>query len=58
MTKSGLFYQDMIHLRKKINKVHIIVNDSRSPIPQVEENIHITCQLVKQILQVVDNNIL
>ena len=36
MTKVGLFYHDMRNLKKK-KKTHIMVNDSRSPIPQVEK---------------------
>ena len=37
MTKSGLFYHDMRHLLKN-KDVHIMVNVSRSPIPQVKDN--------------------
>ena len=37
MTKDGLFYHDMSHLLKNKNNSHIMGNDSRSPIPQVEE---------------------
>ena len=36
MTKSGLFNYDMRHLHKK-KDAHILVNDSHSPIPQVQE---------------------
>ena len=36
MTKAGLFYHDMVHLLK--NKyAHIMVNNSHSPIPQVQD---------------------
>ena len=37
MTKVSLFYHDMRHLLKN-NNVHIMVNELRSPIPQVEKN--------------------
>ena len=36
MTKAGLLYHNMRHLLKN-NNAHTMVNDSRSPIPQVEE---------------------
>ena len=36
MTKSGLFYHDMRHLLKN-KDAHIMVNDSHSPIPQVQD---------------------
>ena len=63
----------MIDLLKNKNNTHIIANNSHSPIPQAEEKNkqyttrdtkrerqfqHITDQQVKQILHVVDNNIL
>ena len=38
ITKSGIFYHNMGHLLKNKNSMHIMVNGSRSPIPQVEEN--------------------
>ena len=36
MTKSGLFYHDTRHLLKN-NYAHIMVNNSHSPIPQVQD---------------------
>ena len=36
MGKAGLFYYDMRHLQKKTDE-HILVNDSHSPIPQVQD---------------------
>ena len=36
MTKTGLFYHDMRHLLKN-KDAHILVNDSHSPIPQVQD---------------------
>ena len=36
MTKAGLFYHDMRHLLKN-KDVHILVNNSHSPIPQVQD---------------------
>ena len=38
MTKYGLFYHDIMYLLKKKKNAHSMVNDSFSPIPQVEEN--------------------
>ena len=38
MIKEGLFYHDIRNLLKNNNKLHIIVNNSRSPISDVEEN--------------------
>ena len=37
MTKAGLFYRNIKHLLKNRNNVHIMLNDSQYPIPQVEE---------------------
>ena len=36
MTKSSLFYHDVRHLKKN-KDAHILVNDSHSPIPQVQD---------------------
>ena len=44
MTKAGLFYHVMIHLLKNKKNTHIMVNDSRHPIPKSggkEETIHL-----------------
>ena len=38
MTKSGFFYHYMSNLLNNKNNSHIVVNDSHSPITQVEEN--------------------
>ena len=66
MTKSALFYHDMSHLLKN-KDAQIFVNDSHSPIPQVQEKKeryiprrfhNITGHPIKQILHAVDNNIL
>ena len=38
MTKVGIFYHNMRHLIKNKNNSHITVNNSPSPIPQVEED--------------------
>ena len=38
MTKDGIFYHYMSHLTRNKKNMHITVNDSRSPIPQAEEN--------------------
>ena len=37
MTNSGLFCHDMRQLLKNKNNAHTMVNNSRSPIPQVDE---------------------
>ena len=37
MTKAGLFYHVMMNLLKNKKNTHIMVNDSRYPIPQLEE---------------------
>ena len=36
MTKDGLFYHDIRHLLKNKINAHIMVNNSRSPIPKLE----------------------
>ena len=45
-TKAGLFYHDMRHLPKK-KYTHIMVNNSHSPIPQVDYNkkIYTACDI-------------
>ena len=49
MNKSGIFYHNMRHLLKKKNNAHIMVNNSRSPIPKMEEKKkHYTTQDVKR----------
>ena len=76
MTKAVIFYQYTMQTIKNKKNAHIIVNNSYSLIPKVEENKkhyntcnkkrddrarpfhHITGQPVKQILNVVDNNML
>ena len=37
MTKFGIFYHNIRHILKNKNNMHIMVNDSRSYIPQMEE---------------------
>ena len=37
ITKAGFFYHIMMYLLKHKKNTHIMVNDSRYPIPQVEE---------------------
>ena len=37
MSKAGLFYHNMRHLLKNKNNAHIMLNDSRLPIPQVDK---------------------
>ena len=37
MTDYGIFHHDIRHILKNKNNVHIMVNDSWSPIPQVQE---------------------
>ena len=38
MTKAGILYYDMRHILKNKKNTQITVNNSWSPIPQVEEN--------------------
>ena len=38
MTKASLFSQDRSHILKNKNNTHIMLNYSRSLIPQLEEN--------------------